>query len=183
MDIKRLMILAVVGLLVGLYESTAMTFLAPPLIYFHPAILILAFLVTTDRTRGAYAFALGAGLMCDVFSLESSRLMTVELLLLTLLLKIIALRLLTNQSLYASLALDGMARLSDWLWRAGASFLHGLFVPEFGYRIASFQNLWPVLLVDAILLSLVFFFGSYVLRRFVDIRAFFKASPKTYGSS
>ncbi len=176
MNVKSLIVMVTAGIIVGLYESTAMTFLNPPLIYFQPAILFLILLIITDRTKGAYTFALGVGMTHDFYSLEGSQYILVELLLLVFFLRLIALRVLTNQSLYSSLALSFMARFFDLVWRMVGQSLRNLFEPEFSREITGIFGFWPIFLFDAVLLCLIFFFGKYILKRFLALRSFFKTS-------
>jgi len=180
MNIKRIIFFAIMGLLFGLYESTAMTFLTPPFFYFHPLILIIVFLIITDRVRESYIFALAAGITRDFYSLEGSLFIFMELPLLVFALKFIAERVLTNQSLYSSLVLDSFARLFNWFWVAAIESLRSLFGSAPGFLLSDLFAVWPIFLFDVALLCLIFFFGNFVFKRFLAMRSFFKA-PKAYG--
>jgi hypothetical protein len=119
--IVRLIIAGLLGLLAACFEVGAVPFL-PVWAGFRPVVpLIALLLVSTSRSR-AFAFALGAALVLDAYTLDRFDLALLRLPILVFVFGFIADRFLTNRSVYATAALVVCARLLDWASVLALSF-------------------------------------------------------------
>ncbi len=162
--IWRMLLAAVLGLCVALYEVSVVSFL-PPWFQFHPLLpFIVLLLVSSSRSR-ALAAALGGAMVLDAYTLDHFSLALVRLPLMVLLLDLIASRFLTNRSVYATAALMIAARLFDWLmswlFSLAAIFLNmhdGMWVIP---SAPGFVLVW-----DIVITSIIFFLIAGLTGRF-----------------
>jgi hypothetical protein len=166
MTIRRAILLVLLGCFVGLCEATLVTFLPSPFFDLRPVLPIVVCLIILGRTESAYLFGVSAGAVLDLFAVGGMTLAFARILLIAFFVGLIAETVLTNHSLYASVALVLLARVLDWLWVAAA---HGLGRLA-GLTIANaprWQDGLRMLGLDAGILVCVFLVNHLVVKRFV----------------
>jgi hypothetical protein len=169
MKIRKLLFLIFVGLLLGLFEATALSFLNPPLFWLQPIIPVLVILVAANRRRDAYLVAAAAGICSDVIALEAGRFSLAQNLATVFIASIIAERILTNYSLYSAAALVVQARIFNWLWLFVVQELYRLFSPQ-TRLIIDWPKMWPAIFSDAGIMGLFFMINAFLIKRFVIFR-------------
>lgn len=109
----RLMLVGGLGLLVALYQASVVSFL-PPWLQARPFLpFVVLLLVSSSRSR-AFVAAMAGACILDAYTLDYFSLALLRLPLIVFILDVIASRLLTNRSVYATAALVVLARAMDW---------------------------------------------------------------------
>ncbi len=176
MRLSRIIFLTLSAILLGLYEPTVAPFLPEPFRWALPVVIVLTVLVTIKKTREALIFAGVAGLMVDLFTTSGGQFAIARFMVIVLVLSAVQSSVLTNRSLYASLALGLVARSLDALWRTSASFLSALLF----HAPASFLSgraFITTIMWDAALISLGFGVVAFFTKRFLILP---RASSRTH---
>lgn len=165
--ILRLFLAGILGVLAALYEIGAVPFL-PSWAGFRPVIpLIVLLLVSSTRSR-AFAFAIGAALVLDAYTLNYFDLVLLRLPLTVFVLSLIADRFLTNRSVYATAALVVCGRFIDWGGTWVISFMATIFnVHEVLWMLPDAPALvlvWDVVMTSLVFLLLASFTGRFMTR-------------------
>lgn len=116
------------AIIVGSFEATFVTLLPSPWREFHPVLNVAVILVIVNRARPALLYSAVAGLVLDTFSQDMGAFALARVLVITFTLWILSESVITNRSVYASIALVIVARLIDKIWILIAHLLgNGLF--------------------------------------------------------
>lgn len=177
MDIRGNVIVVLLALAVGIFQSTFSTFLPSPWSSFQPAILILVAFTLRDRLPRAILFAAVAGFVADALSAGDGSASVIRFVCLAVVLSAIAKTTLTNQSLFATLALVVSARIMDWMMQAFISSVALLFRADPGPRFPSIAGVGGFVVWDAGVVLFVFLIRVILTRRF----AIFSFRGKSYG--
>ncbi len=109
-------LVALLGLLAGLYQATTLTFFSGWWSGLQIVLPLTVFFIVLERRGWALAFAAGAGLSLDLFPLTVSTLAFWRYLAIVALLIVLGQTILTNRSLYAGMVLFALGQVLDWLW-------------------------------------------------------------------
>ena len=104
---------AATGVVFGLFEATAATFLPGAWSAFRPTFALAGFLLIRNAPRSAIVFLMFAGSATDLFSIGIGTFATARYVLIIATLAFVAKAVLTNHSLYVAIALTLLARLID----------------------------------------------------------------------
>ena len=104
---------AATGVVFGLFEATAATFLPGAWSAFRPTFALAGFLLIRNAPRSAIVFLMFAGSATDLFSICIGTFATARYVLIIATLAFVAKAVLTNHSLYVAIALTLLARLID----------------------------------------------------------------------
>ncbi|MCR4256318.1 MAG: hypothetical protein NUW08_01285 [Candidatus Uhrbacteria bacterium] len=165
--IVRLVIAGLLGLLAACFEVGAVPFL-PVWAGFRPVVPLIALLLVSASRSRAFAFAMGAALVLDAYTLDQFDLALVRLPLLVFVLGWIADRFLTNRSVYATAALVVCGRALDWLSAWAISFLAVLFnLHDTLWSLPGAPILvlcWDVVFTSLVFLGIASFTGRFIVR-------------------
>jgi len=167
MKALRFLILILLGLSLGFFETNVSPFFPTPWNGFLPVLGALTLLVSIGKGREALILACAAGLILDLFLADPAFFALARFPIITALMVALSRTVLTNRSVYASVLLVIAARLADRLWIAGGTLASSLlFQGTIPYRpfvetirIAA----WDVALVTVGFLGVVFFTKRFVM--------------------
>lgn len=147
-----------------------MTFLPSPFFDFRLVLPMVISMIILQRPTHAAVLAFAAGTTMDVFAQSTITLAFARLLIISLCVAFLAETVLTNQSLYAALALGAMARLLDFLWLAVLQFVTHLKQPHIAAILPRWSDAWKIMLWDAVVIAIFFWVSTILLKRFVAFR-------------
>lgn len=154
------------AVLAGIYESGFIGSAPPIFVYIRPVVPICVLFLLLDKRPAAYAMAVISGFIIDLMSATSAGFVTGRWLLALLIVDLLASRVTTNRSLYASMALVVVARLLDRiLWQILSWF--GTYVLNGVYYLEPWYRLLGVFVFDVIFTTLVFISITLFTKRFV----------------
>ncbi len=169
MRIHKYAAVAALGLAFGLYESTFQTFLSGWPSFLKPVLPCLVFFMLLERRGYALVFGACAGTVMDLFAVENPSFAPWRLLFIASLLWIASERILTNRSVYSTVAMVMAGRLLDWSWLVAAQWLLGLVGRSVRFA-PSLRSLGETAVMDLILTVALFFLGLFVMRRYLRPR-------------
>lgn len=164
---KRVILLVLIGLILGLWEVAVLPFL-PSFFAFRPILPCLVLILIASQLSNALIVAALSGLLIDIFTLGPLTFAAGRLLVTVLILHVIFQRLLTNRSLYTTIALVLIGRtveqaLAWMILRLSHLFGDATLVPVFDL---SFVRL---LIWDAGIVAIGFFLVVIFTNRFLTI--------------
>lgn len=163
---KRAILYVILGLFLGLYESTFATFATGMAAWVLPILPITVLYVVREKMDAALLISGSAGIVLDLIATGGVGFAYARFLLITLLVIFLARTILTNQSVYTALALMIVARVCDRLWLFVLSWSRG-WMPLSDLVAASWRIGWRVGVADLCLIAVVFITIALVARRFV----------------
>jgi len=169
MRIHKYAVVAALGVAFGLYESTFLTFLSGWLAYLKPVLPGMVFFMLLERRGYALVFGACAGTVMDLFAVEYPTFAPWRLLFIAAILWIVSERVLTNRSVYSTIALVLAGRLLDWSWLAAAQWIFGLLGRSVRFA-PGLVDLARVAASDLALTVILFVFGLLVMRRYLRPR-------------
>lgn len=158
--------MGIFGLVLGLYEATAFTFSNGLFAVVLPIIPILVVLIMREHTEEALVISAVAGIVLDIFATEAPTFATARFLLITLAAAFVARSVLTNNSLYAAVAMTVAARCIDRLWILLMSWMHG-WMPLRELARVTWPSFWRTGLADICIVVAAFFVLTFLIKRFV----------------
>ncbi|HPN14924.1 MAG TPA: hypothetical protein PLF71_02305 [bacterium] len=159
-------IVIISAILAGVYESGFIGSAPSVFAYIRPVVPVGVLFLLLNKRPAAYTLAVIAGLIIDLMSATSAGFVTGRWLLVFLLVDLLASRVTTNRSLYASMALVAAARLLDrTLWQLLSWF--GTYVLNGAYYLEPWSRLLGVFVFDIIFTTLVFVSITLFTKRFV----------------
>ncbi|GEM_PF-4422965 len=168
--------LVLFSLLVGMFQTTALTMLPAPWSVLKPVLAILPLLVLFAPPRQAYIFAVSSGFVMDLFALESPSFVTLRLLLLTASLLVLLRTLLTNRSIYTALALVGLIHALDWIVLTAAIHILPTFSSSF---TPAWLETWQAFVANLLFVLIYFVMHVKLAARFFGA---VRHSSSWYGS-
>lgn len=171
MRILKYLAVILLGLMLGLYESTFLTFLSGWPSFVKPILPSLVFFMLLERRGYAIAFAACAGIVLDLFAVELATFAPWRLVTIAALLWLASERLLTNRSVYSTVAMVLAARLADWFWLVSVERLFGL-IGRSAHLAPNVVSLAKTATADLLLTVSLFFLGLFVMRRYLRPRRF-----------
>lgn len=169
MRIHKYAVVAALGLAFGLYESTFMTFLPGWFAYLKPVLPGMIFFMLLERRGYALLFGACAGMVLDLFAVEYPTFAPWRLLFIAAILWVASERVLTNRSIYSTVAMVLAGRLLDWLWLVAAQGFYGL-VGRSARFAPGLADLGRTMVSDLILTVALFLIGMLVMRRYLRPR-------------
>lgn len=150
----------------GIYESGFIGSAPPVFAFIRPIIPICVLFFLLNKRPAAYAMGAISGFIIDLMSATSAGFVTGRWLVSLLLVDLLASKVTTNRSLYASIALVVIARLLDrTLWQLLAWF--GTYVLNGTYYLEPWSRLLGVFVFDMLFTTLVFVSITLFTKRFV----------------
>lgn len=146
------------GLLLGLFEVTATTFLPGAWGAFRPTFAVAVFVLIRNAPKNAALLLLFAGIATDLFSVGAGTFATARYVLIFAALALLAKAVLTNHSLYVAIALALAARVIDLATLALAGAMPSL-------ANAVLRGFW-----DALFVAALFVLHLLLSRRFFALR-------------
>lgn len=165
--IARLLIAGLLGMLVALYEVSVVSFF-PSWAGFRPVIPFLILILASSSRSRALAFAIGAAVILDAYTVDYFDLAILRLPLTVLVLGVIADRFFTNRSVYATIALAICGRVLDWVGAWALSFAAVVLDVRSAtwvlFPAPAFVVLWDVMSVSLAFLLVASFTGRFLVR-------------------
>jgi hypothetical protein len=171
MRILKYAAVILLGLLLGLYESTFQTFLVGWPSFLKPILPSLVFFMLLERRGYAIAFGVSAGIVLDLFAVEFPTFAPWRLVTIAALLWLASERLLTNRSVYSTVAMVLAARSVEWIWLGSVEALFSL-IGRRAYLAPDFGSLAKIAAADLFLTVSLFFLGLFIMRRYLRPRRF-----------
>lgn len=169
MKTRTIVAVLCIGALLGLLETTLGSFLPWPFGLVQPILISLIFYVmVAQKPFIAVLLGIGAGLMRDIFSVHGSLFFLGIFPAIAWLCQLIASRILTNRSLYSTLAMLGAARLFTWLWIGFC--LRLLLRQEAFWTTIEWSQLLSMVIADMVVMSGLFLLSTFMGHRFVSVR-------------
>ncbi len=165
------------GFLLGMFEATLSTFLHGYTSFILPVIPFIVLLIVRDRPTHALIAAGSAGLVMDIFALGHPTFAIARLLIIALLIIFLARTFLTNQSLYAAVALTIIARTIDRSWLMIVYWIRGS-LPFIQMVHLSWPSAWRIAISDIIFVTVIFIFLTFLTQKFVIRRS--QTQTQTY---
>ncbi len=151
----------VLAFFLAIGEATALTLLPEPWRDFRPVLDCIVMLIVLRRPKGALLFAAIAGLVLDAFQVDSSGFVFGRIVCVAAILVLLSNSLLTNRSLYASLALALGARMIEGIWLLSAHVFGAVLfhwdIPIMPFTSFLITSVWDVVSVGVTFLIFVFF--------------------------
>lgn len=157
---------SVIGLILGLYESTVATFLPVPFSRIDVVLLLVVYLMFRQRVYASYVVAVFAGVVLDVFAPDIAEGTWLKYILIAVLLLLISKRFLTNYSMYSVVALTGLAQVVAWMWRAVLGVIFPVLSLHLG-ELHAWNQFGHILFIDFMCVCLLFLIDTFVSKRFV----------------
>ncbi|MFA5935366.1 MAG: hypothetical protein WC787_00705 [Patescibacteria group bacterium] len=166
MSTRGWIIVVISAFVAAMLEASFLPFLPSPWREIRPVLQIAVIFVVLNSPRGALVYAGIAGLLLDIFRLDSGTFAFGRLIAVTLLMILLSDTVLTNRSVYATVALSLVARFADriWLWIVHAI---GTNIFRMDIRIEPLTSLFLSIAWDIGLISLVFVLLAVFTRRFM----------------
>lgn len=166
MNAFRIILLLLLSVTLGLYESVVSPFLPFPWNAFHPILGVLVLLVAMEKAGAALVAGVVSGFVLDVLVTGGAAFSAGRMAVIVVSLAALQSRVLTNRSLYAAVALVLSARMAEILWQIAAHAGHALF-----FRAPFYAPDWvasrAAMAWDAAFVAAGFFGISFFTQRFL----------------
>lgn len=167
MRIHEMIWITLLAMVVGLLQSTFSSFLPFPWSTFQPAILCIVYFTLRGGMRKAILFSLVCGFFIDSFSSMRHDGVILQLFFVALPLSAIATSLLTNRSLYASIALDVFAHVVAWMFQFGFGVLMSMLRDDTLFHLPELRMTAASVAWDVVIIFCVYLIRALLSQRFV----------------
>ena len=166
-------IVALMAIALGIYEASLLGSLPDYFKYFHPIIPLIVLFFALKRPQAGYLLAAISGLIPDLISAVPTGFATARLLLTALAVDFISENIVTNKSLYGSVALVTLARVVNYvlLFFAGLFYLYILERRIFYHDISTYLLIMGI---DMLMISILFLSTTVFTKRFLTYIPFIK---------
>jgi cell shape-determining protein MreD len=159
--------IVVAAVCAGLFQAAFSTFLPMPWAAFQPAILIIVFLTLRGGLQKAMLFGVVCGFVIDAFTPGVVGFALFRFIFVALMLSAFATGLLTNRSLFASLALNASAHIADAILGICFVFFASLVMKDVRFVFPSVVNMTMTFAWDTGVIILAYLARLAFAKRFV----------------